>query len=150
IVVPHGIADETGLERATRATDSSASLVGVVNGIGSVDGFGHVEPVSPSPPPPPQVPVRLHAGMESPRKVASAAPAYPALAQVARVQGVVILDAIIDAQGVVTSVRVLRSIELLDQAAVDAVRRWRYTPARLNGVAVPVIMTVTISFTLDR
>jgi protein TonB len=46
-------------------------------------------------------------------------------------------------------VRVLRSIPLLDQAAVDAVRQWKYTPTFLNGVAVPIVMTVTINFTLQ-
>jgi protein TonB len=43
---------------------------------------------------------------------------------------------------------VLRSIPLLDQAAVDAVRQWEYTPSRLNGVPVPVVITVTVTFTL--
>jgi protein TonB len=49
----------------------------------------------------------------------------------------------------VESVRVLRSIPLLDQAAVDAVRQWRYTPTLLNGQAVAVVMTVTVNFTLQ-
>ena len=46
--------------------------------------------------------------------------------------------------------RVLRSVPLLDQAALDAVRQWQYTPTMLNGVPVPVIMTVTVTFTLSR
>ena len=45
--------------------------------------------------------------------------------------------------------RVLRSIPLLDQAALDAVKQWQYTPTLLNGVPVPVIMTVTVNFTLQ-
>ena len=64
-------------------------------------------------------------------------------------EGVVILEAVIDADGSVTSVKVLRSIPLLDDAAVKAVRGWRFTPARLNGQAVPVVMTVTVNFTLQ-
>ncbi len=75
-------------------------------------------------------------------------PVYPPLARSSRVEGVVILEAVLDATGRVDSVRVLRSIPLLDQAAVDAVRQWRFTPARLNGVPVPVVMTVTVNFTL--
>jgi len=46
------------------------------------------------------------------------------------------------------NLRVLRSVPLLDQAATDAVRQWEFTPTRLNGVAVPVVMTVTVNFTL--
>jgi periplasmic protein TonB len=65
------------------------------------------------------------------------------------VEGVVILEAVIDAQGRVASVRVLRSIALLDQAAVEAVRKWRFTPAFLNDEPVPVVMTVTVDFTLQ-
>jgi protein TonB len=48
----------------------------------------------------------------------------------------------------VVNVKVLRSVPLLDQAAVDAVRQWEFTPTRLNGVAMPVVMTVTVRFTL--
>ena len=66
-----------------------------------------------------------------------------------RVEGVVILDVIIDDHGTVTSTRVLKSVALLDQAAIDAVRQWRFTPARLNGEAIPIVMTVTVSFRLQ-
>ena len=75
-------------------------------------------------------------------------PVYPPAAEAARVQGVVILEALIGTDGRVTEARILRSIPLLDQAALDAVRQWQYTPTLLNGVAVPVIMTVTVQFTL--
>ncbi len=60
-----------------------------------------------------------------------------------------ILDVIIDDHGTVTSTRVLKSVALLDQAAIDAVRQWRFTPARLNGEAIPIVMTVTVSFRLQ-
>jgi len=49
----------------------------------------------------------------------------------------------------VSSARVLRSIAMLDEAALMAVRQWRFEPARLNGSAVPIVMTVTVSFQLD-
>jgi protein TonB len=77
-------------------------------------------------------------------------PVYPAIAQQARVQGTVILEATIDVDGSVRDVKVLRSIPLLDQAAIDAVREWKYSPTILNGNPVPVIMTVTVTFTLNR
>ena len=73
-------------------------------------------------------------------------PIYPEAARSARVSGVVILEASIDVQGRVSDVRVLRSIPLLDRAALDAVRQWEYAPALLNGAPVPVIMTVTMQF----
>ena len=66
----------------------------------------------------------------------------------AHAQGVVIMEATIDVCGSVTDVRVLRSNPLLDEAAVDAVRQWKYTPTLLNGEPVPVIITVTVNFTL--
>ena len=72
------------------------------------------------------------------------------LAQAVRKEGVVILEAVIDARGNVTTVKVLRSIQLLDQAAVDAVRQWRFTPTLLNGEPVPIVLTVTVDFRLQR
>ena len=85
-----------------------------------------------------------------PQRISDVQPVYPPIAQAARVQGIVIIEATIGADGRITNTRVLRSIPLLDQAAVDAVRQWQYTPTQLNGVPVPVIMTVTVTFTLSR
>jgi len=75
--------------------------------------------------------------------------AAPAIAQSARVSGIVIIEATIGKDGSVTEAHVIRSIALLDQAALDAVKQWKYTPTTLNGVPVPVIMTVTVNFTLQ-
>ena len=69
--------------------------------------------------------------------------------QDAGVEGVVILEVLIDEQGTVSDTRVLRSIPLLDQAAIDAVRQWEFAPMLLNGVPTPVVMTVTLKFTLS-
>jgi protein TonB len=93
--------------------------------------------------------MHLHSGMKAPVKTTDVAPVYPLIAKQAHLQGVVILEAVLDAQGRVESVRVLRSIPQLDRAAVDAVQQWRFTPALLNGQAVPVVMTVTVNFTLQ-
>jgi len=73
----------------------------------------------------------------------------PDIAKQARVQGVLILECTISPQGRVTDVKVLRGIPLLDEAAKEAVRQWVYTPTLLNGVPVPVIMTVTVNFRLQ-
>jgi TonB family protein len=87
-------------------------------------------------------------GIRPPAKVVNVPPVYPQEAQDAKVQGVVILEAIVGEDGSVTEVEVLRSIPQLDVAAVDAVKQWRYQPTLLNGVATPVRMTMTVNFTL--
>ncbi len=106
----------------------------------------------PTPPPPrePPAPVRVGGLVRAPQKIKDAAPRYPAIAQAAGVQGRVILEAVISEEGAVRDVRVLRSEPLLDDAAVDAVRQWRFTPTLLNGQPVPVVMTVTVAFSLGR
>jgi periplasmic protein TonB len=76
-------------------------------------------------------------------------PQYPDIAKQARVQGVVIMECVISPQGAVSSCKVLRGIPLLDQSALDAVKQWTYSPTLLNGVPVPVIMTVTVNFKLN-
>ena len=99
---------------------------------------------------PPRVgaPIRPGGDVKPPQRTFYAAPVYPQIAQAAKVEGTVILEAIIDESGVVRDVKVLRSIPLLDNAAIDAVSKWRYTPTRLNGVAISIIMTVTVTFNL--
>ena len=126
---------------AAAAQQGGAPPGGVVGGVvGGLPG---------APPPPPQsAPVRVGGAIKQPVKTKNVPPVYPAIAQTARVQGVVIMEAVIGPDGHVTETRVLRSIPLLDQAAVDAVKQWEFTPTLLNGVAVPVIMTVTVQFTL--
>lgn len=115
---------------------------------GFVNGGG-IDP--PQPPPQPQMsrePIRLHAGIVAPRKVRNVMPVYPTLARSAGARGVVIIEATIDASGDVVAAKVLRSIPMLDDAALAAVRQWTFTPARLNGEPVAVLMTISINFTL--
>ena len=103
------------------------------------------------PPPPPAAhrdPVRPGGDIRAPTKIKHVAPVYPALAQSVRKEGTVILEAVINEKGEVSQVRVLRSIQLLDDAAMDAVRQWRFTPTLLNGQPVPIVMTVTVTFRL--
>src|SRR5262249_20882498 len=84
------------------------------------------------------------------RKTKHVPPVFPPEAYKANISGVVIIEATIGADGRVSDTKVLRSIPLLDQPAVDAVRQWEFEPTLLNGVAVPVIMTVTVTFTLEQ
>jgi TonB family protein len=96
-----------------------------------------------------QEPIRVGGNVQAPERVKYVAPLYPAEAASARVTGIVILEAIVDPTGSVSDARVLKSIPVLDQAALDAVKQWRYTPTTLNGVPVPVILTVTVNFSLS-
>jgi TonB family protein len=97
----------------------------------------------------PLQPVRIGGSIREPRKLRHVNPAYPPDAIQARVQGVVVLECTIDAAGKVTTVRALRGAPLLTEAAVAAVKQWEYTPTVLNGVPVPVVMTVTVNFKLS-
>ena len=82
-----------------------------------------------------------------PIRIKEVAPVYPAIAQSARVQGDVVIEATIDDEGMVADARVVKSVPMLDQAALDAVRQWQYRPSLLNGVPTAVVMTVTVRFT---
>lgn len=105
-------------------------------------------PPPPPPPPAPAKPVRIGGSIAEPKLVHRVQPEYPLIAINARKEGVVILEATVGADGAVRQVRVLRSEPLLDRAATEAVKQWRYEPLRLNGQAHPFILTVTVSFTL--
>jgi TonB family protein len=95
-------------------------------------------------------PVRVGGNVRAPRPIAHADPVYPQSALAARIQGVVIIQATIGPDGLVDEAQILRSLPELDQAALDAVSQWQYEPVLLNGVAVPVIMTVTVNFSLRQ
>ena len=124
--------------------------VGGVPGGNVVD--GSPDAIAPPPPPPPvkpPEPVRIGGLIRAPERVHYVAPIYTPIAQTARVQGIVIIEATIGVDGRVTNARLLRSVPLLDDAALAAVRQWTYTPTTLNGIPVPVIMTVTVNFQLQ-
>lgn len=93
----------------------------------------------------------LHVGgaIKPPAKIKDVGPEYPPVALAAGVEGVVIIEARVEADGRVGEMRILRSIPLLDQAALDAVRQWEFRPTLMNGQPVPVIMTITINFSLS-
>ena len=130
---------------------------GVEGGIpgGVVGGVVGGLPEAPPPPPPappaaPRMPVRVGGQITPPQLVKRVEPEYPLLAVKAHIQGVVILEATVGEDGEVMAVKVLRSVNpLLDREAERAVRQWRYSPVVLNGIPVPFILTVTLSFSLE-
>lgn len=121
---------------------------GVPDGVGLLPGGSSVV-VQPPDPPRPSRPVRVADLPVSPRKIVDARPVYPEIARAARVEGTIIMEAVLDTNGRVTQLRVLKSVPLLDLAALDAVRQWRYTPSLYGGHAVSVLMTITVRFTLQ-
>jgi len=145
LVAPTGVAPEP--EHAP----AQPELPGTIDGPAVADFIqAPAPPVAPPPPPAATGPIRLHSGIKTPVKLQGPAPVYPALARSAHAQGVVIIEATIDTSGRVVEAHVLRSVPLLDDAALEAVRQWQYTPATLNGEPVSVLMTVTVRFTLGQ
>jgi protein TonB len=145
IEAPTGITREDPLTPGTPGFGSGVPQIGVVEGPPS-EGLWRTEP---PPAPPPQTPIHWHTGIRVPQKIVDVAPVYPQIARDARAQGIVIIEATIDARGNVVAARVTKSVSLLDQAALDAVRQWKFSPTLLNGVPVPIIMTVTVRFILQ-
>lgn len=120
---------------------------GVIGGV--VGGL----PEAPPPPPPPPVsrgPVRIGGQIQAPTLVHRIEPYYPPVAVDAHLQGIVILEAIVDRDGTVAEVKVLRSAgALLDREALLAVKQWRYSPLVLNGQRERFVLTVTLSFSIE-
>ena len=122
----NGPGDESGIQGGT--SDEPGLGVGLVPGV---------------------APVPVGGDVKAPVLVTRVEPEYPESMRRARMEGVVILEAVITASGEVDQVRVLKSAgPLLDRATLEAVRRWRYAPATLNGRAVSVYLTVTVTFGL--
>ena len=145
VEVPQELVPEEGLDLGVEGGVPGGVEGGVPGGVVG----GVVGGLPDAPPPPPQKAIRVGGQIKEPKKLKHVNPEYPDIAKQARVQGVVILECTISPQGKVTDVKILRGIPLLDQAAVGAVRQWVYTPTLLNGVPVPVIMTVTVNFKLS-
>jgi periplasmic protein TonB len=112
---------------------------GVVSGM--IGGKAEPEPTAPSQ-------VRVGIDVKEPRKIKDAAPVYPEVAARGNIEGVVLLELAIRPDGHVADVHVVRSIPLLDKAAMEAARRWVFTPTLFRGVPVGVTMTVSVRFSL--
>jgi protein TonB len=128
---------------------------GVVGGVpGGVTGGvlgGVPKSAAPPPPPPPsrrKDPVKVGGNVQASKLIHRVEPDYPELAKRARVQGIVLLKVTVDESGNVANIELVRGHPLLTQAAIDAVRQWKYSPTILNNEPVPVIATVTVNFVL--
>lgn len=131
---------EGGVEGGVPGGVPGGVIGGVIGGtIGGVIG-GDVEN---------KEPIIVAGDVKPPVPISQPNPDYPEAARRARIEGKVILQAIINEQGAVEGVKVLRSNPLLDDAAMAAVRRWRYKPATLDGQPVKVYFTVVVTFKLE-
>lgn len=115
---------------------------GVAGGVigGLVGGLSDSAPIT--------APLRVGSGISEPRKLKNVDPIYPSVARAARIQGVVVIECVVGTDGRVTDTRVVQGQALLDGAALKAVQQWRYTPTLYQGIPVPVILTVTVTFRL--
>src|SRR5258708_17725213 len=141
--VPEQIKPEEGLDLGVEGGVAGGVEGGVPGGV-----VGGVVGGLPDAPAPVQA-VRVGGQIKEPKKLKNVPPVYPDIAKQARVQGVVILECTISPQGQVTDVKVLRGIPLLDASSIEAAKKSVHTPTLLNGVPVPVIMTVTVNFRLN-
>jgi len=135
---------------AAPVSDVAGVEGGVVGGV--VGGLPALAEAPPPPPPPPPVskePVRIGGQVSAPALLKRVEPVYPAIAQLAAIDGVVILDAIVDEHGRIQSVKVLRGHPLLARAASEAVQQWEYEPLKLNGTPTPFELTVSLWFHFD-
>jgi protein TonB len=94
----------------------------------------------------PQEPARVGGKSQEVRRISSPPPVFPAFAKEQHVSGAVALEATVDKQGAVTQVNALRGHPYLVRAAKDAVLKWRYQPAMLNGQPIEAKVTITINF----
>jgi periplasmic protein TonB len=143
-IEPAGVTNEGGGESVLTGLRGLRDVES--NGPGGVGPIG--QPATPPAPPVPPTPVRVGGVIRSPQRVVNVTPVYPAIAREAHAQGLVIIEATVDERGNVVRAQVLKSIPLLDEAALAAVRQWKFTPTLLNGIAIPIVMTVTVNFSL--
>jgi periplasmic protein TonB len=146
-------------EAPAEAPDVSAAAIGGVSGgeSGGVPGgipggiLGGIGAASPPPPPSAvaaasnQV-LKVGGDIKAPVAIYKPQPKYPILAQQARIEGDVQIDAIIDQNGTVIQTRAISGPPLLMNAALEAVKQWKYQPTYLNGKAYPVELTVEVTF----
>ena len=144
------------VQKATPATPDSDEppplVVGAANGLGEMgtgNAFLAATGADPAPPPAPSSRPAVGGQLQPPQLISSPPPAYPPNARAQRVQGVVVLDALVDETGKIVQTTVIAGHALLQEAAKSALRNWTYRPARLNGEPIAMHTTVNVRFTLN-
>ena len=127
-----GIALTNDDQPASSTEDLSSGLAG-----------GNTQPAAPA------VPLPVGGDVTPAKQISSVPPVYPSLAKTQHVSGNVQVDALIDSNGRVTTMKVISGPALLHQSAMDALKQWKYKPATLDGKPTPMHLTVTIQFRLQ-
>jgi protein TonB len=168
VVDPNQFVAPTEIPKEIPPPMEDAPVIGVSNIVGGIPGgvaggvaggvpggvvgslLSSIPSAAPPPPPKPvkREALRVGGNVQESKLIRKVEPVYPELAKRARVSGVVILVVTVDEEGNVTDVKVNKGHALLNEAAVNAVRQWKYSPTTLNGEPVPVIATVTVIFNL--
>jgi protein TonB len=145
VEVPQEIVPEQALDLGSADQGVSGGVDGGVPGgvVGGIVGG------LPDAPPAQAVPVRVGGTVREPRRLTAVPPVYPELALKARLQGTVIIEATVNERGRVVNATLLQGLPMLTEAALEAVKKWTYTPTLVNGIPTPIIMTVTVHFRLS-
>ncbi len=148
--IPIGIQPERAVDLGEEGGVVGGVPGGIAGGVlgGILGGVIEGEPLPP--PPPPRRPARVGGEIKEPALIHRVEPEYPWMAISGNVTGTVILEATVNEAGEVANVTILRSIPLLDKSAIAAVKQWRYAPLLLNGAPSPFILTVTLTYSLQR
>jgi protein TonB len=170
LVDPNQFVAPTEIPKEIPPPDDEDQIIGVSNIVGAIPGgvaggipgglaggvvgglLGDLPQMAPPPPPKPvkRKPKRIGGNVLKSQLVRKVEPEYPELARRARVQGVVILVVTVDEEGNVSEINVSRGHPMLNDAAVNAVKQWKYSPTLLNGEPIPVTATVTVNFVMGR
>jgi len=137
--------DAFGVEGGVPGGVPGGQMGGVIGGILS----GSKTTVAPPPPPVARAPIRVGGKVRPPRAIYTPAPPYPIIARQTKIQGVVVIDAILDEKGNVVEAKVVSGHPLLIQAALDTVRDWKYEPTYLNNEPISIELIVNVTFTLQ-
>jgi TonB family protein len=131
-------------EAEALALNSSGQVVPAGDALGGgLIGGNSKQPVAPA------APLPVGGDVKAAHLISSVPPVYPSLARAQHIQGAVLVDALVDVNGRVSSMKVVSGPVLLHQAAMDALRQWKYQAATLDGNAVPMHLTVTVQFRLQ-
>lgn len=153
-VIPNKVAR---IHEAPQPPQTAGVVGGVEGGVpgGTTGGVlgGMLNSIGTPPPPPPaaKAPQRIVVGgqVEAAKAIYQPTPTYPAIAKMARIQGVVKLEAVIAKDGTIQNLQLISGSPMLVQAAEQAVKTWRYEPTLLNGVPVEVVTEIDVDFTLS-